>query len=374
MQKKYIFDKSEFNRLVELLLQTFSKVFAPQIKDGAIVYEQLEAVDQLPRGVTDEQAAGSYKLIPSFTDMHFSYAVGPDSPKKFFFKAQQKLWAVEKKPDGRMPQLQVEHQTQENFALIGLRACDLKAIKNQDVVFSKDNQDPYYFENRSGAFLIGVNCTHPSANCFCTSFDYGPFHAEKGLDLELTELEDSDGIYYIAVAHSKSAQNLLDKFGFIAEKLPQKWKKKQAQAEKNARLSLNKSLDYQKIRKNLKKQLQSPAWDDLDQRCLSCGNCTLVCPTCFCSDVYDKTDLSGQVAEKWRVWDSCFNKDHSAIHGGVVHKTTAAKYRQWLTHKLVSWQDQFGESGCVGCGRCTTWCPVGIDLVTEAKRISESEL
>jgi hypothetical protein len=91
----------------------------------------------------------------------------------------------------------------------------------------------------------------------------------------------------------------------------------------------------------------------------------LVCPTCFCSTVEDTTDLSGEVATRTRVWDSCFTLGHSYIHGGSVRPTTATRYRQWLTHKLDTWWDQFGTSGCVGCGRCTTWCPAEIDLLAE---------
>ena len=114
-------------------------------------------------------------------------------------------------------------------------------------------------------------------------------------------------------------------------------------------------------------------WQDLAQRCLDCGNCTMACPTCFCSKVEDITDLTGDHAERWREWDSCFTMDFSYIHGGSVRATTRSRYRQWLVHKLATWLDQFGSSGCVGCGRCITWCPVGIDLTEEVRLIRGSE-
>ena len=110
---------------------------------------------------------------------------------------------------------------------------------------------------------------------------------------------------------------------------------------------------------------QSPVWDEVAARCLACTNCTLVCPTCFCTSIEDVSDLPGDLDERHRVWDSCFSMEYSRLHGGAVRTSTGARYRQWMTHKLASWIDQFGTSGCVGCGRCITWCPAGIDLTEE---------
>ena len=118
----------------------------------------------------------------------------------------------------------------------------------------------------------------------------------------------------------------------------------------------------------LQGNLEHPRWDDVAERCLTCGNCTMVCPTCFCTTVEDHSDLAGRRAERKRRWDSCFTMDFSYIHGGSVRDQARSRYRQWMTHKLASWIDQFGTSGCVGCGRCITWCPVGIDITEEVAR------
>jgi Fe-S-cluster-containing hydrogenase component 2 len=130
---------------------------------------------------------------------------------------------------------------------------------------------------------------------------------------------------------------------------------------------MGRSLEAAGLDKVLLAGLESPRWEATAARCLSCANCTMVCPTCFCTTVEDTTDLTGDHAERWRRWDSCFTLDFSYIHGGAVRRTTASRYRQWLTHKFATWFEQFGESGCVGCGRCITWCPAGIDVTEEAR-------
>lgn len=136
---------------------------------------------------------------------------------------------------------------------------------------------------------------------------------------------------------------------------------------------MGRTLETTGIKELLYRNLEHPHWDEVAARCLSCANCTVVCPTCFCTTVEDVTDLSGQHAERWRQWDACFTLDFSYLHGGSVRASTKARYRHWLTHKLATWIDQFGTSGCVGCGRCITWYPVAIDLTQEVQAIRQSD-
>jgi Fe-S-cluster-containing hydrogenase component 2 len=132
---------------------------------------------------------------------------------------------------------------------------------------------------------------------------------------------------------------------------------------------MGRELDTDGIKELLYANYDHPRWDQVADRCISCGNCTMVCPTCFCTTVEDTTDLEGEHVERRQLWDSCFTIDYSHIHGGAVRTSTRSRYRQWMTHKLATWWDQFDSSGCVGCGRCITWCPVGIDLTEEALAI-----
>jgi sulfhydrogenase subunit beta (sulfur reductase) len=136
---------------------------------------------------------------------------------------------------------------------------------------------------------------------------------------------------------------------------------------------MGRTMDTKGIKELLYRNYENPRWDDVAKRCLTCGNCTMVCPTCFCTTVEDITDLTGEHVERWRKLDSCFTMDFSYIHGGSVRSSPRARYRQWMTHKLATWIDQFGTSGCVGCGRCITWCPVGIDITEETGAIRDSE-
>jgi sulfhydrogenase subunit beta (sulfur reductase) len=133
---------------------------------------------------------------------------------------------------------------------------------------------------------------------------------------------------------------------------------------------MGRTLETRGLAEALLRSLDHPRWDAAAERCLACGNCTLACPTCFCTTVEDTTDLTGAFAERTRRWDSCFTLDLSYIHGGPVRPSLRSRYRQWATHKLATWAGQFGTAGCVGCGRCITWCPAAIDLTEEVAAIA----
>ena len=339
-------------------------VLGPTVRDGAIVYEELESAGALPIGWKDVQDGGSYRLERRDDEARFGYAVPPTSWKRFLFPPRVRLWKATQGEDG----LQVDEEPLDDvgpMAFIGVRACELAAIAIQDRVFIGGKYvDRDYAARRENAFLVAVNCHEPAGTCFCVSMDTGPT-AREGYDLVLTELLEG-GHRFLVEAGSERGEEILAGLGGV-EATDGDLRAAATQAEDAAR-RMGRHLDTHDIRDLLRDNLEHPRWDEVAERCLTCGNCTMACPTCFCSAVEDANDLSGGT-ERFRVWDSCFSVDYSYIHGGAIRQTPRARYRQWLTHKLGTWHDQFDSSGCVGCGRCITWCPVGIDITEEVAAI-----
>jgi ferredoxin len=277
----------------------------------------------------------------------------------------QRLWRATH--DGRELKITADESTPPLLAFIGVRACELQAIAVQDQVFTGGAyRDPVYSRRRERIFILAVNCTRPGGTCFCTSMGCGP-KVTRGYDLSLTELIDGGGHRFTVEVGSDLGGQVL---GGVTHR-PAQDEECQAAGDmvRDAAERMGRVLDTAGIKELLYRNYEHPRWDDVAQRCLSCANCTMVCPTCFCSTVEDTTDLTGEHAERWRKWDSCFNLDFSYIHGGSVRSSTRSRYRQWMVHKLATWYDQFGTSGCVGCGRCITWCPVGIDITQELRAI-----
>ena len=346
------------------------RVLGPRVRDGAIVYDDLFRAAELPIGWTDVQDGGSYRLERRADQARFGYAVGPHSWKRFLFRPELRLWRSRRGEEGDML-VEEEPTADQPLAFIGVRSCELHAIDIQDRVFIGGRHvDRDYAAQREGAFLVAVNCITPAGTCFCASMGTGP-KASAGYDLALTELLDGDHRFLAEAGTERGAELLAE--------LPQGPAAAQdlsaaAAATDAAAAQMGRTMDTGDIRNLLARNLEHPRWDDVAERCLSCGNCTQVCPTCFCSSVQDTSDLSGEVAERTRVWDSCFSVEYSHIHGGSIRPSTRGRYRQWMTHKLGTWIDQFGTSGCVGCGRCITWCPVGIDITEEVTAIRASEL
>ena len=352
--------------LVETLRARGFHVLGPTVRDGAIVYDELESAAELPVGWTDRQDAGSYRLERRDDDARFGYAVGPHSWKRFLFPPRVRLWRA--RLDGR--EIDEDLADETPIALFGVRACELHAIDIQDRVFLGGRYvDQDYAGRRRDVFVVAVNCFEPGGTCFCASMGTGP-RVDAGFDLALTELLDGEHRFLVQAGSERGAEVLAELSSRPASDVDL------AAAEastESAVARMGRVMDAFDLRDLLARNLGHPRWDDVAERCLTCGNCTLVCPTCFCTAVEDTTDLRGAEAERWRVWDTCFSVEYSHIHGGSVRPSARSRYRQWLTHKLGTWHDQFGSSGCVGCGRCITWCPVGIDITEEVAAIMESD-
>jgi sulfhydrogenase subunit beta (sulfur reductase) len=357
--------------LVGALRERGFRVVGPTPRDGAIVYDELESAAELPAGWTDVQEPGSYRLVRREDDARFGYAAGPHSWKQFLLPPRVTVFRAHRTADGSfVADDPSERDREQPLALIGVRPCELHAIAIQDKVFLDGRyMERDYAARREDAFVVAVNCFEPGGTCFCASMGTGP-RAETGYDLALTELFDSGHRFLVEIGSERGAEVLAALPRRDAE--PADLDEAVASADA-ATERMGRRLDPTDLRDLLARNLEHPRWDDVAERCLTCGNCTLVCPTCFCTTVEDHTDLSGARAERVRLWDSCYSVDYSYIHGGGIRPSGRSRYRQWLTHKFGTWHDQFGSSGCVGCGRCISWCPVGIDVTEELTAIRATE-
>ena len=369
-REKTVIDRDGLGCLIAALRQAGYRVIGPKAADGAILYEPLDDAGQLPAGWRDEQRGGSYRLVKDGGSALFGVTLGPQAWKRYLFPPSHRLWQGTRREDGFS--IDSEPVPAEPFAFLGVRACELKALAIQDTVFGVNGggfTDSGYAARREAAFIVAVNCGRAAGTCFCVSMDAGP-KAGAGFDLALTELVGEDRHEFLVETGSERGAGILAGLskrpagaGDIAAA--------EAIVAKTA-ASMGREM-VPEVDALLKRNLENRRWDEVAKRCLGCANCTMVCPTCFCSTVEDSTDLAGTHAERWRKWDSCFTLDFTYIHGGSIRRETRSRYRQWMTHKLSNWHDQFGGSGCTGCGRCITWCPVGIDITEEARAIRDSE-
>lgn len=359
----------QLDSLVNGLLRRKYDVIGPTVRDGAVVYDRISSANELPRGWTDVQQAGKYQLEQRTDEAWFGYSVGPHSWKRFLFPSVDCVWAaervnghfqiIEKKPD------------RARLALIGARSCELHALAVLDKIFLESGYvDAAYQARRKDAFIVAVNCTEAGGTCFCESMGTGP-QVSSGYDILLTEILTASGQALLADAATPAGEKLISEISSkpaTADEIAAA-----TAAVENAASHMGRTMPIGGLKELLCRNVENPRWDALAERCLSCANCTLVCPTCFCSTIEDSTDLAGLRAERIRKWDSCFTTDFSYIHGGSVRATPRSKFRQWMMHKLAYWNDQYGMSGCTGCGRCITWCPVGIDITEEVRAIRDSE-
>jgi ferredoxin len=362
--------RSSFGDLVHALRRKGYTVIAPSRLDGVVTLQPIEGATEIASGLRDQQKPGSYRLVEGDKDLCFEYVVGPDSPKRFLFPSRHRLFQFHVEAgtfmlDAGPPQV-------PKLAFVGIRPCEIAAIKVQDRAFGVDESgaprcvsEPFYAETRRLALFVAVNCTRPGGNCFCLSMGTGP-QATEGHDLALTELR---GGFVLAVGSARGAE--------LARELPVR-EATSTEVElaefklDAAREHMGRRLQVDGLARALDEAVESPLWNDVARRCLSCGNCTLVCPTCFCSTVTESTTFLDDKIDRRREWESCFTHQFSYTTAGPVRNTIRGRYRHWVRHKLCTWWDQFGLSGCVGCGRCITWCPSGIDITEEAARICQA--
>ena len=357
-----VIDTAGLSDLIGALQRRGYRVVGPTLRDNAIVLAELDTADDLPHGWGVDVGPGTYRLRRRSDGAAFGHSAGPQSWKQFLHPPRQRVWSTDA----------VLEEQPARYAFLGVRGCDLAAMGVLGrVLAGGDHPDSGYRGRRDGAFVVAVNCTEPGGLCFCSSMGTGPACA-PGYDLVLTERVEGETVSYLVESGSPAGAEVLAE---VPRRAPAAGEcAAAAEAVAAAAERMGRRMPEVDLRRLLIDSRESEHWGEVADRCLTCGNCTMVCPTCFCFTVEDTTDLTGQSAERWRRADSCFTTAFTFITSGSQRASAKARYRQWLTHKLATWQDQFGSLGCVGCGRCITWCPVGIDLTAEVAALRAEEI
>lgn len=290
----------------------------------------------------------------------FTYVRPYNSLKTFLRSTKEVLFKV-KKENNELRFTQEEHT--KTFAFFDVRKCDLKALQILDKVFlNKDNEDEYYKHLRQNIFIVAVNCIEPSGVCFCKSMDVS-FEEDYGADIVITELKEG----FLIETKTQRGKDFVSKFNFLSAK--EEDLKEKSNIVSNTVSKIKKRLDTDGLKDILYQKIENEYWEILGKRCFSCMSCTNACPTCFCFNIVENNSADGLYSERIRVSDSCFNPTFATVHKFNLRDKVSYRYRHWLLHKMAYWQDQFGTYGCVGCGRCITWCPAKIDIAIETQRI-----
>ncbi|MDX1691395.1 MAG: 4Fe-4S dicluster domain-containing protein [Acidimicrobiia bacterium] len=357
----YVTDRAGIDRLIGSLVARGFHVIGPTLDGDVVDLGPVGSTADLAVGTTSVPDAGRYRIAGRGDDALFGAVVGPSSVKRYLHPPVATLVEARRAGAGFTA---APGESATPTAFVGVRPCDVAAVGVQDRVFvDGPRRDAVYGPRRDASAIVAVNCTEPAATCFCASVGTGP-RVGSGSDVALTEVVDGDEHWFLVEVGSPLGADLVDDIG--AKEATDEQRATCDRLLDEAAGRMGRSLDVEAVPDALAGSLESPRWEEIAGRCLTCANCTLVCPTCFCASVDDHTSLTGEEAVRVRRWDSCFNEEFSYIHGGALRPSPAARYRQWLTHKLSTWVDQFGVLGCVGCGRCITWCPARIDITEEA--------
>jgi NAD(P)H-flavin reductase len=355
--------RQDLEMLIQALRRDGRQVIGPTIADGAVMLDEIDSVDDLPVAWGVNNAPGRTSLVKRADQRVFDQPPGPSSWKRWTFppRVAQLAWS-----DGAVADeghVAVTPATPKAF--LGARACEIAALAVQDrVLLEGPVKDADYATRRLDNLIVAVECAVAGGTCFCTSMGTGP-ELSGGYDLGLSELDDG---FVIRVGTQAGQQALA---GLPVAPATETQLDAARASVDSVRAQMGTPLPMADVPAALKAAANSPRWAEVAERCLACTNCTLVCPTCFCTSVGQRSDLDGQLATTERSWDSCFTLDFGRVAGGNFRTRVEDRYRQWLTHKFATWWDQFGSSGCVGCGRCIAWCPVGIDVREEVMAITQ---
>jgi NAD(P)H-flavin reductase/formate hydrogenlyase subunit 6/NADH:ubiquinone oxidoreductase subunit I len=353
--------RDDVGRLFDALRADGRTVIGPTVRDGAVVYDRIDAID-LPVGWGADSAPGTYRLRQTGQTRAFDYGVGVTAWKQFTHPPRVPLTRT---TDGAEGLVEPIEPVIERMAFVGVRACELAALDIQErVLRAGPAGDPDHAARRDAALVVAVECAVAASTCFCTSMGTGP-EVNGGADIVVAELDEG----FTIRADTPAGERIV-----AALRLPFATTDQVTTAEAQVaavRATIGDPVPSDGLAERLRAAPDHPRWAEVAERCLACTNCTLVCPTCFCTSVTVASDLDGVAGTTERDWDSCFTLGFGRVAGDANFRPRVTdRYRQWLTHKFSTWWDQFGSSGCVGCGRCIAWCPVGIDVREELLAIA----
>jgi ferredoxin len=319
-------------KFIDVLTEKY-KVYAPVEQNGTILFKQ----------------------IKKSSEISFCNSIVP--PKALLFPQTETLF---KFTLGK-GEIEVVESKDEKVIIFGIRPCDARAFTILDYVFKDDYEDPYYLKKRKNTILIGLSCTQPTFNCFCTSFDDGPT-SSKHVDILLTEI---GGRYYVDIESEKGKQ--LSKHFKPASK---EESKKREEVERGAINTISRHQKTNGIVERLDKIFEDQFWERVAMKCIGCGICTYLCPTCHCFDIQDEATLSE--GARIRVWDTCMNPEYTLQASGYNPRPARMnRVRNRIYHKYNYYPKNFGVIACVGCGRCIDNCPVNIDVIDVVARAME---
>jgi formate hydrogenlyase subunit 6/NADH:ubiquinone oxidoreductase subunit I len=282
------------------------------------------------------------------------------SPKEYLFPQKEKLFTFEENK-----RIEIKANLDETKRVIwGIRPCDLSGIKILSEVYLSDYIDPYYQARRANILLLGLNCNEAEQSCFCSSLGIGPF-AREGFDLLFTDLGDT----FLVEIGSKAGENLIEQAANLFTSAVSKDEEKAELLEEKSKKTFRTSIDLEKIKAKIATALNNHVWDEEAGKCILCGGCNWVCPTCHCFNVEDIN--AEHKTQRVRYWDSCQLGGFTQMAAYNSRVTQAERLRQRIYHKFSYNPDRYkGQTGCTGCGRCIDVCPAGIDITYILGRVA----
>ena len=296
----------------------------------------------------------TFEVLSEESELALDYVASQTPPKKFLFPPKEILlefYDSEVKPV--FPE--------GGFIFFGLHPCDINALLIIDKVLTSNYEDPYYKARKEGLTIIGVDCK-PEETCFCESL--GTFKVEEGFDIFLRE----SGNYYYAYIATSKGESLTGSpiFEEISEE-----EARRVEEESYARYKGMVKVKVEGLPQRVDELFeQEDFWKPLGDKCLGCGNCTMVCPICVCFNVVDEVNADLKSGRRVRTWDACTLPAFSLVAGGLNFRPKILqRIRNWYYDKFKIFPDEVGRLGCVGCGRCVKYCPAGIDIREEIARM-----